>query len=249
MNTILIGYKGFMGLEVVQAIKRRDDIHIIAGIDPKADGSEPDPCYKGFDRDDMKADMIIDFSHHSNTADLLRFAEKLNCPLVLATTGQTPEEREMIEKAAKKIPVFFTGNYSLGIAVLTDLVKRAVRFFPDAEIEIIEKHHNRKADAPSGTALNIAEAIRNEKGVGNIVSGRSGYGKREPDDIGISSIRIGNIVGEHEILISTGTQTLSLKHEAHSRALFADGAIEAACFLLKKEPGLYSMPDMIKEKD
>lgn len=249
MDIILIGYKGFMGREVAEAVRRQKDTAIAAGIDPKVDGSEPDPCYTGFTCVDVKADVIVDFSHHSNTAELLRFAERLNCPLVLATTGQTPEERKMITEAAEKIPVFFTGNYSLGIAVLTELAKRAVRFFPDAEIEIIEKHHNRKADAPSGTALNIAEAIRNEKGAANIVAGRSGYGKREPDDIGISSVRIGNIVGEHEILISTGTQTLSLKHEAHSRALFADGAIDAARFLLKKGPGLYSMPDMIKEKD
>ncbi|MBQ3791953.1 MAG: 4-hydroxy-tetrahydrodipicolinate reductase, partial [Clostridia bacterium] len=167
-------------------------------------------------------------------------------PLVIATTGQTDEEMKKIREAAREIPVFYSANYSLGIALLTDAAKRIAAAMPDAEIEIVEKHHDRKLDAPSGTALSIARELQKVRPEAEIISGRSGYGKRTKEEIGIQSIRIGNCVGEHEVLIGTQTQTITLKHEAHDRALFAEGALAAASFLLGREPGFYGMEDLLK---
>ena len=152
----------------------------------------------------------------------------------------------MIAEAATKIPVFFSKNMSLGIALLCELAKTTAATFPDADIEIVEAHHNRKLDAPSGTALMLAEAIETVRAGLHRVLGRSGMKKREKNDIGIHAIRMGNVIGRHEVIIGTDTQTLTLTHEAHDRALFAEGAIAAGLFLLGKEPGFYTMQDMVK---
>lgn len=237
-----------MGREVRTAAETQySDVEIIAGVDAFTSEGMPFPCAASFDDACTDADVIIDFSHHSCTGDLLSFAVANNLPLVLATTGQTDEERKAIAKASEKIPLFFASNYSLGVALLIELAKKAAAAMPGAEIEIIEKHHNRKVDAPSGTALSIAEAISSVRPDSFVVSGRSGNScRRKPNEIGISAVRMGNIVGEHEVLIGTPNQTISLKHEAHSRALFAEGAISAALFLIEKEPGLYTMEDLVK---
>ena len=190
-------------------------------------------------------DCVIDFSHHAATAELTAFAVSNNIPLIIATTGQTDEEKQMITDAAQKIPVFFASNYSLGVALLVELAKKAAAAMPDAEIEIIEAHHNRKIDAPSGTALTLAEEIKSVRTDADITTGRTGHGKRQPNEIGIQAIRMGNIVGIHEVLIGTNNQTITLKHEAHSRALFAEGAMAAAAFVQGKEPGLYNMKDLV----
>ena len=163
----------------------------------------------------------------------------------MCTTGHTCEEIEMIREASKFIPVFHSGNMSVGVAVLVRLAADAAAAFPDADIEIVETHHNRKLDAPSGTALMIADGIKNVRPDAYNNCGRSGNGKREPKEIGISAVRRGNIVGIHEVLISTDTQTLTLKHEAHSRSLFAEGAVAAADFLVNMPAGLYNMEDML----
>ena len=164
---------------------------------------------------------------------------------MLATTGQTEEEKAMITKAAESIPVFFAANFSMGVALLIDLAKKAAQTMPDAEIEIVEAHHDRKLDAPSGTALAIANAIKEVRPEATFNMGRSGYAKREPNEIGISAIRMGNIVGIHEVMIGTQNQTITLKHEAHSRALFAEGALQAAAFIADKPAGLYNMESLI----
>jgi 4-hydroxy-tetrahydrodipicolinate reductase len=153
----------------------------------------------------------------------------------------------MIVAASKKIPVFFSYNMSLGIAALSELAKKAASLMKDAEIEIVEIHHDQKLDAPSGTALLLADSIKEVRPDSNLVIGRNGHAKREKNDIGISSIRIGNVVGVHEIIISSGLETLTLKHEAHDRSLFADGALVAAEYLSKvNQPGLYNMKDLVK---
>ena len=195
----------------------------------------------------VEADLIIDFSHHTAISDVLSYARKIGCGVVVGTTGHTAEEKALIYEAAKELPVFYSGNMSLGIAVLCRLAKEAARYFPDADIEIVETHHNRKVDAPSGTALMLAKAVREARGTGEITSGRTGHGKRQPGEIGVQSVRMGNVVGIHEIHINTGTQTLTLRHEAHDRALFAEGAMTAAAWLVGKEPGLYDMDDLMKE--
>ena len=193
----------------------------------------------------VKADVLIDFSHHSAVAEVLRYARGIGCAAVIGTTGHTAEERALILEAAREIPVFYSGNVSLGIAVLCRLAKQAAACFPDADIEIVEVHHNRKVDAPSGTAMMLFEAIREVRPGAVPNCGRAGEGRRTKEEIGISSLRMGNVVGIHEVHICTGTQTLTLKHEATTRGMLADGAVEAARFMVGKAAGLYNMENIL----
>ena len=193
----------------------------------------------------VKADVLIDFSHHSAVAEVLRYARGIGCAAVIGTTGHTAEEKALILEAAREIPVFYSGNVSLGIAVLCRLAKQAAACFPDADIEIVEVHHNRKVDAPSGTAMMLFEAIREVRPGAVPNCGRAGEGRRTKEEIGISSLRMGNVVGIHEVHICTGTQTLTLKHEAATRAMLADGAVEAARFMVGKAAGLYNMENIL----
>ena len=193
----------------------------------------------------VDADTVIDFSHHTAIADVLAYAKSIGAAAVIGTTGHTAEEKEAIYAAAKEIPVFFSGNMSLGIAVLCRLAREAVKFFPDADVEIVEIHHNRKVDAPSGTALMLFNAIKEARPNATANMGRAGEGKRAKEEVGISSLRMGSVVGVHEVHIHTGTQVLTLKHEAVTRAMLADGAVDAARFMVGKGIGLYNMEDML----
>ncbi len=190
--------------------------------------------------------MLIDFSHHSAIADVLRYAESNGCAAVIGTTGHTEEEKALIFDAAKRIPVFYSGNMSLGIAVLCRLAKQAASFFPDADIEIVETHHIRKVDAPSGTALMLFNAIKEVRPEATAHPGRAGEGKRTAEEIGISSLRMGNVVGVHEVHICTPTQSLTLRHDAITRAMLADGAVDAARFMEGKPAGLYNMENILE---
>ena len=194
---------------------------------------------------DVQADVIIDFSHHSATADVLACALKNRAAAVIGTTGHTPEEKALIHAAAQEIPVFCAGNVSLGIAVLCRLVKQAASFFPEADIEIVEVHHTRKVDAPSGTAHMLFNAIKEVRPNAWENCGRAGEGKRTKDEIGVHALRMGNVVGIHEVHINTGNQTLVLKHESGSRAMLADGAVAAARFMEGKSAGLYDMESIL----
>ena len=196
----------------------------------------------------VEADVVIDFSHHTAIAEVLNYARAIGAAAVIGTTGHTPEEKELIFAAAKEIPVFFSGNTSLGIAVLCRLAKDAARYFPDADIEIVEVHHNRKVDAPSGTALMLFNAIKEVRPGATPNCGRSGEGKRTRDEIGISALRMGSVVGVHEVHIHTGTQHLTLKHEAVTRAMLADGAVDAARFMVGKPAGLHNMENILEAK-
>ncbi len=193
-----------------------------------------------------EADMVIDFSHHSAVADVLAYAKKNRCPAVIGTTGHTPEEKSLIHAAAQEIPVFYSGNMSLGIALLCRLAKEAAGCFPDADIEIVEVHHNRKVDAPSGTALMLFNAVKEVRPQAVANCGRAGEGKRSREEIGISSLRMGSVVGIHEVHIHTGSQMLTLRHEAVTRSMLAEGAVDAARFLAGKAPGLYDMSSMLR---
>lgn len=195
----------------------------------------------------VKPDVVIDFSHHTAAPAVVEYAKGEKCAVVIGTTGHTAEEKAVIEAASKEVPVFFAGNMSLGIAVLCRLAKQAAMSFPDADIEIVEVHHNRKVDAPSGTANMIFDAIQEVRTDAHAHCGRAGEGKRDPKEIGISSLRMGNIVGIHEVHIATASQTLTLRHEARDRAMFADGAVEAARFVVGKAPGLYNMEMLLEE--
>ena len=246
MILLIHGIAGRMGREVARlALDGYHGTEGAVGVDAygSVDGVE---CFSALADVNTKADCIVDFSNHTATKTLTEYAVNAGLPLVVCTTGQTDEEIAMIHEAAKSVPVFFSANMSVGISLLVELAKTAARAIPDAEIEIIEKHHNKKLDAPSGTALMIANAIKTVRKKATFSLGRSGMAKRTQNEIGIHAVRLGNIIGEHEVIVGTDTQTVTLKHEAHSRSLFAEGAVVAAEFLVKQKPGLYSMQDMIK---
>ncbi len=253
MKTLISGLCGHMGTEVARLVLRGTagaEPGGMVGVDINACGAEGCPCANTFAEANAApftdADVIIDFSHHSATEALLAFAVAHKIPVVLATTGHTDDERAAIATAAEQIPVFFAANFSLGVALLIDAARRVAAAMPEAEIEIIEKHHDRKLDAPSGTALAIANALCEVRPDATVVTGRSGYGKRTPAEIGIHAIRMGNIVGEHEVIVGTPNQTITLNHEAHDRALFAEGALAAAAFLVKQtKAGVYGMTDLV----
>ncbi|MBQ7001297.1 MAG: 4-hydroxy-tetrahydrodipicolinate reductase [Oscillospiraceae bacterium] len=193
----------------------------------------------------VEADVVVDFSHHTAVADVLAYAKKINAAAVIGTTGHTEEEKALIYTASEEIPVFYAGNVSLGIAVLCRLVKQAASYFPDADIEIVEVHHTRKVDAPSGTAHMLFNAVKEVRPNAYENCGRSGEGKRTKDEIGVHALRMGNVVGIHEVHINTGNQTLTLKHESGSRAMLADGAVAAARFMEGKGKGLYNMESIL----
>lgn len=248
MNILLNGICGHMGQEIVKLCKTGyRGANLAAGVDAFSRGGETVPVYKSYDEMSSAEgiDCIVDFSHHTCVRAIMDFAVKYQVPAVIATTGHTEEEKAVIYAAAEKIPVFFSANMSLGVALLVELAKTAAAAMPEAEIEIIEKHHDRKLDAPSGTALMIANALCEVRPEATTNCGRSGQGKRTPEEIGIHAIRMGNIVGEHEVIVGTQNQTITLKHEAHSRALFAEGALAAAAFLVNQKSGLYDMKSLV----
>ena len=247
MRILICGVGGRMGREVAKlALDGFRGAVPVAGMDIVPVDTREFRTYTDWSDVEEAVDCIIDFSHHTATPSMLSYAVGHRIPVVLATTGHDADELKAIAAAAKQIPVFHSANMSLGVALLVELAKSAAKAFPDANIEIIEKHHNRKLDAPSGTALLLANAIKEVREDAEFVYGRSGQAKREPQEIGIHAIRMGNIIGEHEVIVGTDTQTISLKHEAHSRALFAEGAIVAADYLIGKSAGLYDMKKMLE---
>lgn len=245
MKLIVCGACGFMGKELLTLCEKN---YRGAQIGGKIDICGAEGVCTSLSQIKTEADCVVDFSHHSAVAQLLEQAVSKNLPCVIATTGHTDEERALIHEAAEKIPVFHSANFSLGVALMAKLVRSVSSFLPDAEIEIVETHHNRKLDSPSGTALMLAEAAAESRPNASFHTGRSGHGKREPNEIGIQSLRYGNVVGIHEVIFSTGNETITLKHEAHARALFAQGAIVAAEFLIRQKPGLYDMKDLLTEE-
>ena len=247
-NIILCGCGGKMGQAIVRAAADSTDTRIVAGVDINADSISAActfPVYQSISDFPGKADIIVDFSHHTALTSILSYAKTTLTPVVIATTGHTEEETALIKKCANIIPIFHAANMSLGVALLIELAKITAKTFPDADIEIIEKHHNRKLDAPSGTALLLANAIKSVRRSLQFVYGRSGNAKRTEHESGIHAVRMGNIVGEHEVIVGTDTQTITLKHEAHNRSLFAEGAVAAAEYLVKRPAGLYDMNRMI----
>ena len=239
---IIHGAAGHMGSEVARLISKGcRDCEVAAKVDING-GAGYLTSVREYGGD---AAVIVDFSFHTAVGALLDCAIEKNLPVVIATTGHTDAEKALIRAAAEKIPVFYSANMSVGVALLCELAVKTASVFPDADIEIVETHHNRKVDAPSGTALMIAEALSSARGGASVVRGRDGASKRERGEIGISAVRRGDIVGIHEVYVSTETQTITLKHEAHSRSLFAEGAIAAAEFIKNKPAGLYGMQDMI----
>ena len=243
MKIIINGAGGRMGQEICRLANEGYKDSSLAAMVDKMGGDGMLTSVNDFNGD---ADVVIDFSHHTAAPEVAEFAAKRGIALVMATTGHTDEELAAINEAAKSVPVFMSANMSLGVALLAELAKKTAEIFPDADIEIIEKHHNRKLDAPSGTALMIARAIESVRKGCKFIYGRCGQQKREAGEIGIHAIRGGNIVGEHEVIVCTDTQIITLKHEAQSRSLFAEGAMTAAAFICGKDAGFYDMNDIAK---
>lgn len=243
MQIIINGASGRMGRNVAQVIEAGGAHTVAACVDwsyAAGTGLSELKQYEG------PADVVIDFSNHTATQAVTEYCVARGLPVVIGTTGQTDEELALIDAAAKEVPVFLSGNMSLGVALLADMAKKAAAVFPKAEIEIIERHHDQKLDVPSGTALLLARRIQEARPEAEILVGRHEDGKRQPNEIGIHSLRYGSEVGTHEVIIANGSETITLKHEAENRALFAEGALVAAAFLVGKQPGLYDMRDILK---
>ncbi len=246
MKFIVNGAGGAMGKVLCEIIKNSEKHETAAFCSMEFTTDKENRIYQNLNEFDGECDCIIDFSHHSATKDVTEYAVKRNIPLVVATTGQTQEEKQMISEAAKKIPLFCSANMSFGVAILSCLAKIVAKAMPDCDIEIIEKHHNRKLDVPSGTALLLADGIRSVKDECEYNIGRHENGKRTKNEIGIHAVRMGNEVGTHEVIFATNSQVITLKHEAENRGLFAEGAVTAAEFIVGKEAGFYNMDDILE---
>ena len=251
-NIAICGASGHMGRVIADIIANRADCTVCAGIDKITKSYADFPIVETPDQLPEKPDVIIDFSHPSTLNGLLGYCMTNGVPLVIATTGYSEEQIMQIRKAAESIPVFFTFNMSLGINLLAELAKKAAAVLEGQfDIEIIEKHHNQKLDAPSGTALALADACNDaldEKY--EYCYGRADRREKRPvNEIGISAVRGGNIVGEHEVIFAGMDEVITIKHTAYSKGVFGKGAVEAAKFLSGKPAGLYDMKEVIADKN
>lgn len=250
-DIILSGCCGRMGQTIVRLAEEREDLRIVAGVDQQKGSSLPFPVYQSLDNCPYEADVLVDFSHPDALASLLPCALEKNLPAVLCVTGYSREQVETIKEAAAKLPLFFSANMSLGINLLAALAKQAAAVLGEEfDIEIIEKHHNQKLDAPSGTALLLADQIN------QVFAGEKSYiydrhsvrRRREKRELGIHSLRGGTITGEHEVVFAGHDEIITLSHSARSREVFATGALNAALFLSRQPAGLYDMGALLKER-
>ena len=249
MKILLCGAFGKMGRMIAQIVSERNDCEICAGVDIGA-GDAAFPVYAAPSLVKENADVLIDFSHPSALGGILEYAVQMRMPVVLATTGYGAEQIALIRKAAERIPVFFSANMSLGVTLLSELAKTAAKVLGSSfDIEIVEMHHNRKIDAPSGTALMLADEIASvlPKQPEYVYDRHDKHERRTKQEIGLHSVRGGTIVGEHEILFCGTDEVIKLCHSAGSKAVFASGAVNAAVFLAGKPAGLYTMHDLVKE--
>lgn len=247
IKVLLSGCSGKMGSAITALIDEKDDIAVVAGVD-KTPGRCDFPVFDSFASVTAMPDVIVDFSNVALINDLLEFATSKKIPAVIATTGYSDAQIECIKSASKIIPIFFTANMSLGINVLCSLAKRTAEILGnDFDVEIIEKHHNRKLDAPSGTAIMLANAVNSvfEDTYSYEYDRHSKRRQRPNNEIGIHSVRGGTIVGDHEIVFAGHEEVLSLSHSAQSKGVFAAGAVAAARFIVNAKPGLYDMNNLI----
>ena len=250
---ILSGCSGKMGHFIAKVIEERNDCQVACGVDTYDCGDFNFPVYSSFVDIKEKYDAIIDFSNPAVLDTMLDYAITNSVPAVICTTGFSPEQVSEIKSASEKIAIFYSGNMSLGINLMVELCKMATKVFAqhgdNFDIEIVEKHHNLKLDAPSGTALMIADGISEASPTEKqYVYDRHSYRKqREKNEIGIHSIRGGTIVGEHEVIFAGRDEVVSIKHEAHSKEVFAVGSVNAAVFMKDKKAGMYDMTDLLAE--
>ena len=250
VKIIMHGCNGKMGQVVTKIVKEDAQCEIVAGIDKYMGIANDYPVFESLEKCDVKADVIIDFSNASSTDDLLDYCVKTKTPVVLCTTGLSEEQLAKVKVASKEVAILKSANMSLGVNMLLKLLQDATRVLAPAgfDIEIVEKHHNQKVDAPSGTALAMADSINEvlEQEYTYTYDRSQERRKREKKEIGISAVRGGTIVGEHEIFFAGEDEVIEFKHTAYSKAVFATGAVEAAKFLKGKEAGLYGMQEVIQ---
>ena len=249
VNVIMHGCNGKMGRVITNLVSQDNDIEIVAGVDAYTGIDNEYPVFTSIKECTVKADVIIDFAVTSAIDNLLDYSVSTKTPVVICTTGLSAEQLEKVNKASKKVAVLRSANMSLGINTLMKLLKTATEVLANRgfDIEIVEKHHNQKVDAPSGTALALADCIN------QVLDNQYDYTydrstvrqKRAKNEIGISAVRGGTIVGEHEVIFAGIDEVIEIKHTAYSKAIFAKGAIDAAKFLKGKEAGLYNMADVI----
>ena len=250
VKIIMNGCNGKMGQVISRLVEEDENAVIAAGFDINNKINNSYPVFKTPDEFSGEADVVVDFSHPSSLTGILEYCKKRKLPVVLATTGFSAEQKAEFTEAAKEIPVFFSANMSLGINLLISLAKKAAKLLEgNFDIEIVERHHNQKIDAPSGTALAIADAIDESLSypAEYVYDRHSVRRKRKKTEIGISAVRGGTIVGDHEIIFAGNDEVIELNHHAASKEVFAVGAIKAAKFMVGKEPGLYDMNDLIQE--
>lgn len=250
INALICGICGKMGGNILSLLENDGEMKAVCGVDLRGGKSEKSalpPIYTAFNKVKERVDVIIDFSSPAALKDELLWAEKHKCPIVLASTGYSDDDLKTIKRFSEKLAIFKTGNFSLGINLLTRLVKEAALTLGKGfDIEIIEKHHNQKVDAPSGTALMLAESANSAFDNGkNFVCGREGIVGKRGNEIGIHSVRGGTIVGEHEVMFAGEDEIITISHSARSKRVFAAGAIRAAKWLAGKTAGLYDMNDLL----
>ncbi len=252
LKVILCGAGGRMGREIISAAQKDDEIKIIAGIEEKSNPFvnkkiEDIPIYEDITKVIGEADCVVEFTNHIATMENLRKSAPYKKPYCIGTTGFSATEIGEIKELAKSFPILLSPNMSLGVNHLLNLVKNTAQVLSGYDIEIIETHHRAKKDAPSGTALSIAEKIKEVRPELNIIFGRHGIGEeRNKNELCINAVRGGDIIGEHRILFLGKGEFLEIRHYATSRQCFASGTIEALKFIVKQRPGLYSMQDLLK---
>jgi 4-hydroxy-tetrahydrodipicolinate reductase len=252
LRVIISGANGAMGRVILSALNERGGFEAVAGIDKDIREDLGFPVYQNAFECDVPADVIIDFSHPLALTALLETAVRRGLPAVIATTGYNSAQIAEIERAAWDIPIFFTFNMSLGINLMVELSKTAARVLGgDFDIEIIDRHHSKKIDAPSGTAIMLANSISSAlaEEPQYVYDRRSRRSPRVKNEIGIHSVRGGSIVGEHEVMFAGKDEIVTISHSARSREVFATGAINAAQFIVKQKPGLYNMADLVSSNE
>lgn len=250
IKIIISGCNGHMGRVVAEICAADPQVNVVAGFDVLGSSDRDFPVYTAPDQFTGEADAVIDFSHPSALTPLLSFCKNRSVAAVLATTGYSPEQLAEINEAAKSVPIFRSANMSLGINVVVELIKKAAAILDGYDIEIVERHHNRKVDAPSGTALMLADAAASSLPYepDYVYERHSVRHPRDKQEIGISAVRGGTIVGDHEVIFAGRDEVIELHHHAASREIFASGAVKAAKFISGKASGLYSMADLVAEQ-